>query len=432
VSRHVDQHGPFDGSGGVDPTDASTLKFWDSNEDEHLGIPAMTVRVRRPIGDDVNLTGAYFYSHADLGFHGNQQRNGTSNDPAYSGFATATDGGNATLDTHVADLGTTWRVTDRVRLNASYRFNERSQKGNLQEPSTYGLLAAATGDQVRVNSVTGDVEVEPRTDLALRAGVRYARRDANFSFSGQQTTTGTVGAIADVRYRPWTFLDLFARYEGAQVDDPLVVSGDPNATPALPARQITLTFTNRGTTGLRLRVREWLALSYEFNAYSGENDTFAARSQSFGNSVGLSATPMTNLTVFAGYTRRDLGNRADILMAPLYARSRSIQDGSEDILTSTLTYDFGLFDRGWSTGWNIAYVNASNTLAPRLEPGLLGHQLYDLDRVDGGVFLTLHHPWFDPSIEFRMIDYNERILPQNDYRATIVTFKVRKAFSFGF
>jgi hypothetical protein len=121
VDRSLGEHGPHGsgGSAGLDPTDASTLTQWDSHEDEHLDIPATTVRLRHPVGDDVDLTGAYFYSRADLGFHGDQRHDGTSNVPAYSGVATATDHGNGTLDTHVADLGTTWRMTDWASGHAS-------------------------------------------------------------------------------------------------------------------------------------------------------------------------------------------------------------------------------------------------------------------------------------------------------------------------
>jgi len=433
VERHLDQQAPLDlGAAGLDPGDGSTLTSWNSHETEHLDIPATTVRLRRPVGDDVDLTGAYFYSHADLGFHGDLRRNGTSNTPAYSGVETATDNGAATLDTHVVDLGTTWRIRDWLRVHGTYRFDERSQGGNLREPSTFGLLAAATGDQVRVHSLTGDVEVEPRSDLSLRGGVRYGRRDANFSANGQKTATDAVGAIADVKYRPCSFADLYLRYEGAQVDDPLVVQGDPSGSPALPAREIALTFVNRGRTGLRLRVRDWLTIQYELLADSRENGSFNARSQSYGNSVGFSLQPLETLTVYTGYTRRDLDNRADIYLAPLYTRAHSIQRGTEDVLTSDLQYDFALFGQTWSTGWNVSYVNANNTLAPRLEPGMLGLSFFDLNRVDGGTFLTWHHRWLEPSIEFRMIDYHERVLPGNDYRATIVALKIRKTFDLGY
>ncbi len=430
VDRLLDQHGPVEGGAGVDPTDGSTLQSWSSHESEHLDIPATTVRLRRPIGDDVDLTGAYFYSHADLGFHGDQRRNGTSNTPSFSGIATRMDDGSATLDTHVVDLGGTWRVRDWLRLHGTYRYDERSEGGDLREPSTFGLLVAATGDQVRVHTVTGDVEVDPRPDLSLRGGVRYAQRDANFSASGQKTTTGTVGAIADVKYRPFTFADLYFRYEGAQVDDPLVTPGDP--TNGIPAREIALTFVNRGTTGLRLRLREWLTLQYELVAESRENGSFAARSQSFGNSVGVSLQPLETLAIYAGYTRRDVDNRADIFLAPAFATAHSIQRGTENVLTSTLQYDFGFAGQQWSTGWNVAYVNATNALAPRFEPGMVGLSFFDLDRIDAGAFFTWHNRWVEPSLEFRRIDYSERVLPANDYRATIVSLKLRKAFDFGY
>lgn len=414
---------------GVDPTDGSTLQSFQSEQQEHLDIPATTVRVRRAVGDRLDLTGAYFYSHADLGFGIDRTSVGTSNDPTFSGTSFERGGGNASLDTHVADAGASLRVTDRVHLNVDYRFNERSQSGNLAETTTFGALTNATGDHVRINSMTSDVQVEPRDDLTLRAGVRYAHRDASFSTSGQSIATDTVGAIGSIRYRPWSFLDLFARYENVQIDDPFTVPGDPTLGPGIPERQIALTFTNRGTAGFRAEPRDWIAFSWQIVTDSRENDTFNARSQAFGNTVALTLMPLPDLTLFTAYTRRDADNRADILLAPLYAPSRSVQQGSEDILLSELRWDVARFGQRWSLGWDVAWVKSNYALRPNLEPGLAGRAVYDLDRIDGGAFLTLHHRIVDPTIEFRMIDYNERVLPTNDYRATILTFRLTRRFS---
>ena len=428
--RRVDRShdlGPVRQPAGVDPSDASTLSLFASRQGEHLDIPATTVRLRRRLGERVEVTGDYFYSHADLGFDLARRRDGTSDVAGLPTTVTATGKGGATLDTHVADVGSTVDVSERVHLNVGYRFNERSQDGSLDETSTLGALAARTGDHVRIHSVTGDVEVEPLANLSLRAGARYARREAAFSASAQDITTATVGAIGDVRYRPWSFVDLFARYENVQIDDPFTVPGDPGL--GVPERQIAMTFTNRGTAGLRLTPRDWVSLGYQLVTDSRENDTFAARSRTFGNSVALTLSPLPDLTVFTSYTRRDLDNRADILLAPLYARTASVQNGAEDVFLSELRYDLTRFGQRWSVGGDIAYVNAANTLRPRLEPGLVGRTFFDLDRIDGGAFLTLHHRLVEPSFEFRWIDYNERVLPRNDYRATILTFKLTKRWS---
>jgi hypothetical protein len=429
VNRNFGRHGPLAATGvGVDPTDSSTLSVFSAHQAEHIDIPATTVRLRRSFGDAVDVTGAYFYSHADLTSNLAQLRVGTSDTPSFSGTATKHDAGGATLDTHVADLGATVRLAEHVRLHTSYRLDERSENGNLAEIGTLGSLATVTGDQVRLHRVTEDIEVEPRPDLSLRAGVRYARRDEHFSLLGDNVATDTVGAVGDVRYRPWSVLDLFARYESAEVDDPLVTPGDPTRVPPLPAREVALTFTNRGRAGFRLEPRDWITLRYEFLADSRENSSFGARALNFGNSVALTVTPVRDVTVFAAYTRRDLDNRANILLAPLYGRTLSLQTGTEDVFVSELRYDFATLGQTWSTGSNVAYVNSSSTMRPRLEPGLLGRTSFDLDRVDGGTFLTWHYKLFEPSIEFRMIDYNERVLPRNDYRATILAFKVTKRF----
>jgi hypothetical protein len=415
---------------GLEPTDASTLTSFRSEQDEHLDVPATTVRLRRALGDRVDLAGAYFYSHADLGFDIARARVGTSNVAGLPTTATEAGGGGAALDTHVADLGSSVRVSDRVRLNVDYRFNERSQNGTLDETTSLGAIAAVTGDHVRTHSVSGDVQFEPLANLSFRAGARWARRDAAFSTSAQSISTDTIGAIGDVRYRPWSFVDLYARYENVQIDDPFTVLGDSTLGPGVPERQIALTFTNRGTAGVRLTPREWLAVSYQLVTDSRENDTSRARSRAFGNSVALTLSPVHDLTIFATYTRRDLDNRADIFLAPIYTRSTSLQNGTEDVFLSELRYDVSRFGQRWSVGWDVAYVNANDTLRPNLEPGLAGRKFFDLDRIDGGAFVTWHHRIIEPTVEFRLIDYNERVLPRNDYRATMVTFKLTKRWSF--
>ena len=145
--------------------------------------------------------------------------------------------------------------------------------------------------------------------------------------------------------------------------------------------------------------------------------------------MSVAISPLRDLTFFAGYTRRDLNSEADMLIAPVYDRTRSIQDGTENVLVSELRYDFTLGGQRWSTGWDVAYVDADNSLRPNLEPGLAGHARFDLDRIDGGTFLALRHRWVEPSVEFRMIDYHEPALSKNDYRATILVFTLTKRWS---
>jgi hypothetical protein len=430
--RRVDRRITFDDVRnplGVDPTDGTTLNFFDSSGDETLNIPATTVRLRRPIGEIADLTGAYFYSHADLSADRQRLAFGTPT-PAYPATRRANDRADATLDTHVADLGTDVQLTDHLSAHGAYRYNERTQDGDLSETGTLGFLAARTGDQTRRHSVTGDLEYEPCAKLNLRAGMHWARRTDNFSQSGQDISTDTIGAIGGARYRPWTFLDLYARYENVQIEDPFLVPGDPTSAPPLPERQIELTFVNRATGGLRLTPRDWLSLSYQLTADSRENDSFDASAQAYGNTVAFTIEPVTGLTFFTSYTRRDLENRADILTAPLYLGDTSVQQGSEDVLVSTLQYDFGLLGQRWTTGWDVAFANANNVLEPRLETGGGSKTVFDLNRIDAGAFLTFHNKVLEPTVEVRRIDYNQRVLSLNDYDATIVLIKLTRRFDF--
>jgi hypothetical protein len=223
-------------------------------------------------------------------------------------------------------------------------------------------------------------------------------------------------------------LDLFARYESAQVDDPYRSAGDSLGRPVIPGREIALTFTNRGSAGATLRPWSWLRLAYRFVADSHENASFDARNLAFGNSASVVLTPLPSLTVSASYARRDLDDTADILFAPAFAAVTSAQGGSEDVVASQLAYDFGLFGQRWATGWTLSWVDSDQTFRPRLEPGGGPHTRFDLSRIDAGAFLAWHHPWIEPGIEVRRIEYTEPQLPRNEYQATIVALTLTRRF----
>lgn len=428
VSRTLGGHGPEPGgAGGLDPSDDTRLARYDTIGSEDIGAPTTIVRVRRPVGDALELTGLYLYSHADL--DADWQTRETVDTAGVPNASRRVRSGSATLDTHVADVGATYRVSDRVRLHFDYRFDERAQHGDLDQRDTGTFFSVDTGDHLRLNRTTVDVEVEPRADLSVRAGLRYAWRDANVSTGVGAVSTETLGAIADVRYRPWKIVDLFARYESAQVDDPYRTAADTSGRPVIPGREISLTFTNRGSAGLTVRPLTWIRLAYRFIADNRENSSFDATHLAFGNSASIVLTPLPSLSFSASYARRDLDDRADILLAPVFTTATSVQSGSEDVVLSQLTYDFGIAGQRFSTGWNVSWVQSEQTLAPRLEPGGGGRTHYDLSRIDAGAFLSWHHAWVEPGIEIRRIEYDEPHLPRNDYDATIVAFTLTRRFS---
>src|SRR5262249_22112883 len=101
----------------------------------------------------------------------------------------------------------------------------------------------------------------------------------------------------------------------------------------------------------------------------------------------------------------------------------------QDIVTTTLTYDFNLLGHPWSTGWNLAWFRSDNRLTPSFEPGLPQGGQYNLDRIDAGAFLAFHHPFVEPGIEVRRISYTQDPLSANDYSATIVEFRLTRHFS---
>jgi len=391
-----------------------------------------TVRVRRPIGDRVELTGGYLYAHADLSSEWSTVRDATTNSPNLDGSERKFQDGDVTLDTHVVDVGASARITDTLVAHATYRFDEQTEAGDLDQHGSLGVFSLGTGYHLRLNRLTGDFEWSPRRDLTLRAGMRYAWRLATFSSSDVGAiTTQTLGAIADARWRPSSKVNLFVRYESAQVDDPYLVEGDQLRQPPLPSRETMLTFRNRGSAGGSARPLDWMTLAYRFTADSRENDSFDARSMAIGNSASITLTPIVGLAVLTSYTRRDLDDQADILYAPAYVATRATQAGSEDVLTTQITYDFTLFGQRWGTGGHVYWVNSDQHWSPRFETSPGDVERFELSRIDGGAFLAFRHKWVEPAIEFRIIKYDERVLPQNDYRATIVSFTLTKRFGAG-
>ncbi len=427
VSRTWGLHGPRTAL-GLDPDDGVTLESWQSTADDHLDIPITRVRVRRPVGERLELTGGYVYAHAGLSYDRTRFRDATTPIPADSGPSTRVDHSDASLDTHLADLGASLRLTRIATLHLGYRYDDRSQDGDLDARLDPGRFETSTRYHIRVHRVTADVEVRPTKGLALRGGIQYARRDAEFSLADQSTGTDVVGAVGEATWKPVRWLDLFARYDHVQIDDPWTIAGDGPGLPAIPSRQIAYTFDNRGSAGMRVRPRDWLQLGYDVRADSFENADFAGRVQRVANTVSVSITTIAGFTAFAGYTRRDLDTSDAILVAPRYVPRTSFQRGSEDVVTSTLTYDFTLLGHGWSTGWNVAWVNSETTLAPGFEAGLPARAPWDLSRIDAGAFLTFRHPWIEPGIEVRRIEYTEPSRARNDYDATIVLFRLTRRF----
>lgn len=428
VIRDVGLHGPVsDPPVGLDPSDPTTLVRSDTVGSEHIGAPTTIARFRRAFGDSVEVAGVYLYSHADLDADWTE-RTVTSDDAGGRARARGLRTASAALDTHVADVGATYRVAERVRVHLSYRYDERAQRGDLDTRSGPSVFSVGTGHHLRLNRATLDVETDLRRDLSVRLGLRYAWRDANVSGGVPPVSTGTLGAIADVRWRPHSTLDLFARYESAQVDDPYRTAGDALGRPVIPGREIALTFTNRGSAGATVRPSKWMRLSYRFVADSRENASFAARHLALGHAASIVLTPIDAVSISASYARRDLDDTADVLLAPAFAVTTSRQAGSEDVVASQLRWDFGLAGQRWSAGWTVSWAASEETLRPRLERDGGGRTRFDLSRVDAAAFLVWHHRWIEPGIEVRRIEYAEPTLPANDYDATVVAFTVTRRF----
>lgn len=427
VDRKLNQNGPADlPPGGVDPADGSTLLQDTLRQTETIDAPTTTVRFRRPIGTRGEVTGAYVYQHAELDAEQTLSQNATRDSPSIPPVDRSQGHSTASADTQVADLAGSWQLTDRVGFHLSYRYDEQQQDGDLSQFGTTGALDTDTSAHVRINRVTSEVEVVPRDDLRLRAGLRWAQRNASVSTATSDVDSDSIGGIVDARYRPWTPLSLFARYESAHIDDPYASAGAPLSAPPLPAREIALSFVNRGSAGFRLQAASWAQIQYTFLADSRTNSSFDARSNAYGNRFGVALEPLDGLSCFASYSTRSLANEADIYVAPRYGVTNSVQSGSENVVQADVSYAFALLGQRWTSGANFLWAQGHQKLAPKLEPGAGTHTFYDLDRVDGAVFLALLHPWLEPSLEFRMVNYEQHQMPGNDYRAAIVTAKVTK------
>jgi hypothetical protein len=242
--------------------------------------------------------------------------------------------------------------------------------------------------------------------------VRYARRDAALLADAPVHLTGYRRRHRRCRYRPWSFLDLFARYENVQIDDPFTVPGDLGTLPPLPERQIALTFTNRGTAGLRLLPWDWLTVSYQLTTDSRENDTFAARSQSFGNSAAVVVTPIRDLTSSRATPAGPRRSRpTSCSRRPTGRRCRC--SAARERLPEQLRWDFrprgpALVDR---LGRRVR--DGRHDAPPEPGAGGLGaKKFFDSTGSTAAPFLELHHRWLEPGVEFRMIDYTSACCPR--------------------
>jgi len=419
--------GPVPGTGGgLDPTNGGTLTNLVGDQDERVDSPTTRLRLNRAFGDRVEVTGGYLYSHAALTFDADRVRQGTVANPVFPARETRTAVGDASLDAHVVDIESTGRVSDRVRVTTAYRFDAREQSGDVTRRDAFGRVVAATGYRIHTHRVDGTVEADLRDDLTARVGARLAHRDA--AIGTRDIGTDGVGALADLRYRPWSFLGFDLRYESLQVDDPFVTRGDDVAGLPVPERETSLTFVNRGSAGIRVVPTRWASLRYRFLADSRENASFGGRVVGLGHEASIDLTPRDDLSVFVSWSHRDLDRSGDLRVAPLYGPVTAIERGTEDVLVAQLAYAFEFFAQRWSLGSTVSVAAADQLLRPAFERGR-GRTALDLRRVDGGMWLRLHHPWIEPGIEFRMIDYAERVLPANDYRATIALFTLTRRWS---
>src|SRR5262249_51372212 len=151
------------------------------------------------------------------------------------------------------------------------------------------------------------VEVRPLKELALRAGVQYAHRDAAFSTANQSMTTDVVGAVAEGQWKPVRWLDLLFRYDNVQIDDPWTIPGNSRSGPTVPSREFAYPFQIRGRAGFRVRPRDWLQLSYDFSFDSFENPDFHGLARRVANTAAVSVTtPIKGLTAVAGYTHLNI------------------------------------------------------------------------------------------------------------------------------
>lgn len=419
--------GPRPGTaGGLDPTDAGTLARLVGDHDARVDAPTTRLRLHRGFGDRIDVTGGYLYTHAALDFDADRVRRGTVSNPAFPASDARTATGSAELDAHVVDLESTARVTDRVRVTTAYRFDVREQSGGVVRRDAFGRIAAETGYRIRTHTFDGTVEADLRDDLTVRTGARLAYRDADIA--ARDVGTDGVGLLADVRYRPWTFLGFDLRYESLHVDDPWVARGDDVAGIVVPERETSLTFVNRGSAGVRVSPVRWAALRYRFLADSRENDSFGARVAAFGHEASIDLAPRDDLSFFVSWSHRDLDRSGDIRIAPLYGPLTALERGTEDVLVAQLAWAFEALSQRWSVGSTVSVAAADQLLRPAFERGRARTAL-DLRRVDGGAWLRLHHRWIEPGIEFRMIDYDERVLPANDYRATMALFTLTRRWS---
>lgn len=170
-----------------DPATAGEALLSGSYQDyRRLTTPASEFSYDGRLSKRVEWRGGYtFYRYAgpaglEASYDGRARVNTTGS--AVAPYALSLDTrSQVTEPTHVLDQGVTWELADRVSVLADYRYERIAIDGTADFTSIFdGALQTGTSIdqwQDHRHQIDADLELMPRADLLIRAGVRYLHHD---------------------------------------------------------------------------------------------------------------------------------------------------------------------------------------------------------------------------------------------------------------
>ena len=204
------------------------------------------------------------------------------------------------LDTHVVDVGARREITERVACTCDLSLR-RGRPGGQPRPERLdlGVLSLGTGYHLRLHRSRATSRWAPRRDLSLRAGdaLRAGGDARSRRATSARSPRETLGAIADARWRPSSKVDLFVRYEYAQVDDPYRSTATSSASRRVPSRE---TCSRSGTAAPpgSGRAPRWMTLALPASSPTAARTTRSPRARwRSATARRVTLTPIAGLAV---------------------------------------------------------------------------------------------------------------------------------------
>jgi hypothetical protein len=370
------------------------------SRDENVNTYVSTIKGSTQLGQRWDLSAGYTYAHSE----------GRADLETTPGLVTP-GRNNFTFNTHIAEMGLSHLLTQKLLLHLDYRFHTQEQDGSVEnEPGI-----SSTSYSLYANTGTAQLEYLPKPNLTLRGGYRIQYRNIDYDNGAPRTGVSLGGEdpydtnilahgwIGSVDWKPYKVLSVFGEYQGAQFDNPYTrISpesenlGKVRIKYDTPIKNLNLS----GTGVWRRRVNPDQDYSVEVRDIS----LAAAYQPAF----------LPKLSLDASFTYEMIQNEEDIpnedFAPPLYQRISF--DSNAMILSGGLTYE-GLY-KGLGARLYGSYAKTTEE----------NRQIY----ADGVVSVFYKNKWLTPTLTWERTYLTDKTNPGDGFSANLLTFSLRKEF----